>query len=303
MPDTVSPPAPASSAPASSAPASSAPASSAPASSAPAPAAAFDWKIAGFDDADLSLVTERQWKSPKDVFTSYKNLEKLTGVPPERLVKLPTDNDPAAWNDVFTKMGRPVDAKGYELPIPEGDKGEFAATAAGWFHDAGLSKSAATKIATQWNAHVVTVTKAQKEVAAATHLKETTELKGEWGDKFDANCVIVDKAAAAFGMDANQIAALKSSMGPKGAMKFLHNLGSRIAVEENQFVSGDRTPSSAFAGMTPDTAIAKIAQLKSDKNFVRMWNSTDPKQKMEANAQMSALIQIAYPGMTEIKGT
>jgi hypothetical protein len=271
---------------------------------APAPAAAYDWKASGFDDADLPLITDRQWKGPKDVFVSYKNLEKLTGVPPEQMVKLPKDNDPAAWNEVYTKLGRPATADKYNIPLPEGDKGEFAKTAREWFHEAGMSQSAVTKVAEKWNAHLASVAKSQADAAAATLTKETTELKAEWADQFDKNCSLVDKAATVFGMGADTLKALKTAMGPKAAMKFLHTLGTRIAVEDTQFVDGgNRTPDSAFAGMTPQAAMSKIESLKNDKAFVQQWNSRDPKQRMEARAQLAALNKIAYPGMTEIKGT
>jgi hypothetical protein len=269
----------------------------------PAPAAAFDWKTGGFDDLDMPLITERQWKGPKDVLTSYKNLEKLTGVPPEQMVKLPKDNDPAAWNEVYTKLGRPAKAEEYKIPLPEGDKGEFAKTAATWFHEAGLSQNAVTKVSEKWNAFIADTVKAQAAAAAATLASDNVALKAKWGDQFDKNCTIVDKAATVFGMGADTLKALKTAMGPKAAMEFLHNLGTRIAVEDTNFVTGDRTPDSAFAGMTPEMAAAKINQLKSDKSFVQQWNSRDPKQRMDARAQIATLNKIAYPGMTEVKGT
>lgn len=252
----------------------------------------------------MPLIAERQWKGPKDVLTSYRNLEKLTGVPPEQMVKLPKDNDPAAWNEVYTKLGRPAKAEEYKIPVPEGDKGDFAKTAATWFHEAGLSQNAVTKVAEKWNAHLTATAKAAAEAAAATLVKDTTDLKAKWGDQFEKNCGIVDKAATVFGIGADTLKALKTSMGPRAAMEFLHNLGTRIAVEDTNFVDGgNRTPDSAYAGMTPDRAMAKIASLKKDRNFVAMWNSHDPKQKMEAQQQIATLNKIAYPGMTEIKGT
>jgi hypothetical protein len=282
----------------------SAPAPAPNAAPAPAPVAAYDWKTAGLDDADLPLVTERQWKGPKDVLTSYKNLEKLTGVPPELMVKLPKDNDPAAWNEVYTKLGRPAKAEEYKIPVPEGDKGEFAKTAAVWFHEAGLSQNAVTKVSEKWNAHLAATVKAQGEAQAAALAKDTTELKAEWGDQFEKNCSVVDKAATVFGMGADTLKALKSSMGAKAAMKFLHTIGTRIAVEDTQFIDGgNRTPDSAFSGLTSQGAMAKIESLKKDKAFVQQWNSRDPKQRMDARAQIAALNKIAYPGMVEIKGT
>ena len=57
-------------------------------------AAAFDWSKQGLDNDAMALVNDRQWKGIPDVLSSYRNLEKLTGVPPERILKLPGANDP-----------------------------------------------------------------------------------------------------------------------------------------------------------------------------------------------------------------
>ena len=43
---------------------------------------AFDWTKAGLDNDSMALVNDRQWKGVPDVLTSYRNLEKLVGVPP-----------------------------------------------------------------------------------------------------------------------------------------------------------------------------------------------------------------------------
>src|SRR5574343_1453762 len=59
---------------------------------------AFVWTKAGLDNDSMALVNDRQWKGVPDVLTSYRNLEKLVGVHPERIIKLPGEKDPVdAW--------------------------------------------------------------------------------------------------------------------------------------------------------------------------------------------------------------
>ena len=88
---------------------------------------AFDWGKQGLDTDSMALVNDRQWKGVPDVLTSYRNLEKLIGVPPERVIKLPGDKDPVeSWNSVYDRLGRPKAAADYKIPLPEGDTGEFA---------------------------------------------------------------------------------------------------------------------------------------------------------------------------------
>jgi len=264
----------------------------------PAP---FDWKTAGLAPGHLALVTERGWKSPDDLMTSFRHLEGATGVPPERLIKLPGAKDaadPKVWNDIYTKLGRPETADQYNIPVPQGEKGEFAAEIKPVLHKIGLTQSQATELGTWWNEKVVATQKAQQAELEATHAKEVGELKSAWGADYDQRAGLVDKAAESFGMNQEQLDALKVVMGPKGAMNFLYNIGSKIAVEDKTVpgMSGQKTN----VGMTPEVAAARLAEMKKDKTFAQQFSSSDPKQRAEARAEVDRLSRLAYPGETSI---
>jgi len=88
-------------------------------------------------------------------------------------------------------------------------------------------------------------------------------------------------------------------MGPGAAMKFLHNIGSKLGAE-GRFVDGEGGNSDPV--MSPAQAQAEIQRLMRDKSFVQQWNSTsDPKARQDARALMSKLQQMARPGATEIR--
>ncbi len=257
----------------------------------------FDWKAVGVDDGGLNVVNERQWKTPADLLKSYVNLEKLTGVPPDKIIKLPKDNDPKAWGEVYAKLGRPESADKYTIPVPDGQPKDFATKAGEWFFEAGLPQSAVTKIAEQWNGFIAEQTKVATEKTAQEHQIQINDLQKEWGANYEKNAEVVDRAAETFGMNQDQLSALKNVLGPKGAMEFLHRIGSKIAVE------GSMTPpgmgDKAQFQMTPEMAQAKIAELRGDRNFAQLFNSNDPKQRMEARGEMDRLQQLAYPGATD----
>jgi hypothetical protein len=101
-------------------------------------------------------------------------------------------------------------------------------------------------------------------------------------------------------MKQDQFDAMKAAMGPKGAMEFLYNIGSRIAVEDKTVpgMSGNQQ-----FGLTPEAAVAKIAALKGDRDFASLFNSKDAKQRMEARQEMDRLHKIAFPGMTAVGAT
>ncbi len=272
-------------------------------SSDPAPAAvtapsAFDWGKAGLAPEQLNLVTERGWKSPADVMISYRHLETATGVPPERLIKLPSAKDaanPEAWNKIYTQLGRPETADKYAVPVPEGDKGEFAGLVKPMFHKAGLSQSQVTQISEWWNGHQAEQQKAEQTQLDQRNLTDVSQLKQAWGSEFDARASIVDRAAETFGMNQAQLDALKQTLGPKQAMEFLYNIGSKVAVEDSAVpgINGK----DGF-GVTPESAQSMITQKRADPTFAAMFNSKDPKQRADARAEMDRLVKIAYPGVT-----
>lgn len=256
-----------------------------------APPTPFDWKAAGgVDDVGLALVNERKWAGPKDLIESYRNLEKLTGVPPEQIVKLPKGNDPAEWGAVYDRMGRPKAPADYKLPVPEGQGGEFAAEAATWFHELGLSQAQGTKLAEKWNGKIAEATKKQTEAYQAEVKKQDDALKVEWGAEHPANVQIAKNAARTFGLDEATIGKLEQAMGFAGVHKLLYTIGSKLG--EADFAGGE---GGKGGSMTPEIARAEISRLQNDRTFAAMFSSNDPKTRAEAREKMANLHKIAWP--------
>lgn len=114
------------------------------------------------------------------------------------LQALPGTDDKEGWSALYSKLGRPDSADGYELPLPEGDDGAFAKTTAGWMHEAGLSKQQAQALAGKWNEHQAAQASAAEEARSKQIDADMTAVKQEWGDKFDANLAVVRKAVNQF---------------------------------------------------------------------------------------------------------
>jgi len=118
---------------------------------------------------------------------------------PEPFLKvLPGADDKDGWSALYTKMGRPESAEGYELPVLEGDAGEFAKTTSQWMHEAGLSKQQAQALATHWNSHQAAQAEAQQAAIAQQVEKDMTSMKQSWGADFEANSAIVRSAVNTF---------------------------------------------------------------------------------------------------------
>lgn len=234
-------------------------------------------------------------KVAPELAQSYRNLEKLLGadkagrtvVRPKPLGDNPSENEVAAHKaevDAFYQaLGRPKEAKDYGLELPEGTE---------WLGDAffehGLTADQARgltdKLKTQ---HTELSEKTQREYEEQVE-RETSELKGKWGEAYDQNLNIARQAAKDLDMTGEQIDALEQVMGYRGVHEFLHGLGTKIG--EAQFHDG---AGPALGGrLTPEQAQGRIATLKKDKAFIDRFMAGDA----ESRAEWNRLHKAAYPG-------
>ncbi len=252
------------------------------------PAPTQDW-TSGFNDELKGWVSAKGFKDPAAITESYRNLEKIHGAGPDKLVKLPQKpDDQAGWNEVYKKLGRPDKADDYKIDIPQGVADDnFAKWAKGIFHEAGLSKSQGEKIAAKWNEYVQNNAKQVVESNNQNIAAQETSLKQEWGMAFDKNMEVARNAAKEFGIDNDTIDKLEDAMGWTGVIKFMHNVGSKLG--EHGFVTSSQQQ--GFGVMTPEAARHRIQLLKSDNDFAKRFMSGE----MSAREEMNRLHQMAYP--------
>lgn len=243
----------------------------------------------GFQDTELRGYAElKGWKEPSEVVNSYRNLEKLHGVPAEQLLKLPKDDtDKDGWNKVYDRLGRPAKAEDYKLPTLPGDNGEFAKVISAAMYEAGIPAKAAQHIAKVNNEFIQKAMAGAQQVRTEKFAQEHTALMKEWGEAADKNSQVVDGVAQQLGIDEKALTALRDVMGPAGAMKFLYNIGAKLG--EDRFVTGG---SQGFNGaLSPAAAQARIAQLRQDKEFANKYLNGDAAAKDE----LERLHKMAYP--------
>lgn len=265
----------------------------APAAAAPAAAPVtptIDW-LPDADEVTVGLVQNKGWKAPKDVLTSYQQLEKFVGAPADKIVRLPGEGAAKDELDAFySKLGRPADPNGYEIKLPDGADDSFAKTAAGKFHELGLNKQQAQELVKWYEGQGATATQAQQQQSQAANLAQQEALKQEWGQAYDQQVTAARQFAQSAGVDAATLDKLQSAMGYDGVMKFMAGLGAKMGAEPT-YPGGDRK--GGFGGvMTPGQAQAEIASLKADKDWSGKYLAGGAEQK----ARMSQLMSWAYPG-------
>lgn len=248
-----------------------------------------DW-TSGLNPESKGYVETKGFKDPGSVIESYRNLEKLMGVPRERLVTIPEkDDDVDGWKNVYDKFGRPSRPDDYKLELPKefGDE-KFTGFLKNTFHELGLSKKQGETLMAKYGEYFgsqVSETKAEMEAAFTA---DQNALKKEWGAALDQNTQLAKRAATAFGMDAKTIDKLEMALGYSGVMKFMHTLGSKLG--ESNFVSGEGNGGN-FGALTPAGAQSRINALKSDPTFVSKYLAKDG----QAMAEMERLQKWANP--------
>lgn len=223
--------------------------------------------------------------------SSYRNLEKHFGVPAEQLLKLPKDeNDKDGWGKIYERLGRPAKPEEYQLPVPEGDDGEYAKFISTAMHELGITKKQAQALAAKQNEFVGELTR--REAAAYQEAIKTQDvaLRAEWGPAYDKHIQIAKGAFGELGLKPEVVDAMEKAIGFAETMKFFHTIGSKIG--EDKFVSAEGSP--GFAGaMSPAAAAARLEAIRTDPELSTKYINGDAAIRAEMDKLHKILAQSA----------
>lgn len=255
-------------APAAAAPAAPAAAPAATPAAAPvaAPAPAAQW-YDGFTNKELAgWVQAAGVTGPESAAAKAHSLERMLGADRAgRTVVLPADaNDVEAMGAVFDKLGRPANADGYKLDVPEGTDPAFSKIAAGWFHKAGLSQAQAQNVTKAWNQHIAQIEATQNAADEEALRVEHQKLAADWGTGPAAEVQkgLARRAAVELGLTEQDIAALEKTVGFSKTMKAFAKMGALMGESVM-----DGLGQSAVFSMTPEAATARRTQLQADPDW------------------------------------
>ena len=237
------------------------------------------------EDGELKgYVQNKGWKDPVELANGYKNLEKLLGG--EKLPMPKGADDKEGWARVYDAMGRPKSAEEYKLPVPQGDSGEFAKQAASKFHELGISQQQAEALSSWWNEQQQALVTGQQTQSQEKTVQDMTALKSEWGQAYDENINLGQRAVREFGLDQAKLEGLEQAWGTKGMLEFMAKIGRGLT--EHTFEGGKTTQG---FGMTPEAAKDRIAALRNDSE----WASKYMNGNADAQAELKKLMAVAYP--------
>jgi hypothetical protein len=247
-------------------------ASDAAAASAAAAAAAKPWHD-GVDPAVKGFWETKGLKldNPRDfgvkLTEMYQGAERLIGVPPDRVVKLPAaDAKPEDLRSFYERLGAPKEAKDYDLSTVKDTAIADALRAAA--HTAGLPKTAAETVAKAVATALDSKATQQTTLDTAKLAEQKENLAKNWGDKFAYNHLQAIEGARRLGINPEGVKALEGLIGYDGVMEAMRKIGA--STREDTFVErGAGGPAGDV--VTLEGAKARKAELMADQAWGKRY--------------------------------
>lgn len=263
----------------------------------------------GYQPDEQAFIANKGWGSERDLFTSYRELEKMRGVPKERLLVRPEREDDAeGWSAFYGQLGRPEKADGYELPEIQLGEGQadireaFRAQA----HAVGLNKSQARKLADWFVSQGGQLQEASQRDRATRQELEDRELRTEWGQEYEPNIgkarEVYKRVAQAAGWESPEemqqdFSAIEEKIGTKRLLKMMAFLGRGTG--EASFVEGSGagggSPAAPF-GVTPAVAQGQFQALSRNPEFMAKVMAGDPAAQRQFSAAAEAAASAGMRG-------
>lgn len=234
-------------------------------------------------------VQNKGWKDPADLANSYVNLEKLRGVPAERLLTLPEKSDDPKWGELWAKLGKPEKPEDYGIKAAEGGDPAFAAEAAKWLHDLNIPKAAGAGLVEKFTVFAAAQQAAEEARLTAEATKQENDLKAAWGSAYDQNVEIARRAAAQFGLTEEVLAGIEKSAGYRATMELFNNIGTGLG-EADAVGMGGKAPGGNRL-LTPEAARARIRSLMVDTDWANKYlnGNVEAREEMERLQKAAAV--------------
>lgn len=129
-----------------------------------------------------------------DVFKTYKNQEKLLGVPADRIIRIPAPDDAEGLKTYRKQIGVPDAPERYDFAPVDGAPEMHANTVAGMrnvFLDAGVPAEAGSKVWQGFNKLMTDFYAELQKSAQAEEAAAVDALKKEWGGDYDTRVAMV----------------------------------------------------------------------------------------------------------------
>ena len=163
-----------------------------------------DNHFASLEGEDLGFVQNKGWKTVGDMLQSYKNLEKLRGVPENELVRISAEPKEEEVAAIMKRLGAPDNYEDYGIALDPNDDGPFVKDLLIAMQQAGLTKSQATKLNGAYEASLKGYLENLQNQIQARDTAQEQEIDKMWGQNAVMNRELCKKAARTLGLTEEQ---------------------------------------------------------------------------------------------------
>lgn len=244
------------------------------------------WDNKGWKKDDPAIVAIEATKQARE-------LQKHFGVPADQLLKLPKDaTDEAGWKSVWSRLGVPDDAKGYDFSAVKRADGKDLDPA---FVDSMRSALLSARVPKDRASDVIKAVVKQQDDAAAASAGERTarftaeraELQKSWGTNFEFNKLTAMQGAKRLGVSQETVTKLEGELGYANVMEMFRKVGA--GTNEDTFVD-------SVQGGNPTTrsgAVARLAELTADKEWSARLTKGGAAERREFDNLMAMIHGVA----------
>jgi hypothetical protein len=224
-------------------------------------------------DADVQAhVTGRGWheKTPVEAAVeaakSHFAAQKLIGVPPEQVIRLPKDATDPSYQGIYDRvvgMGVPQKPEDYKFPatVAEADQAFVREIAVKYK----LPEAAAMGLAADLRERGEGSAAAQANAAETTKAANQVALRTAWGGSYDQNAFSATRAAEGIGFTDEVL----SAMAGLPAEKYVANMNALLKLSqqlnEATILRGGNPVRDPTAGLSQEQARERMKQLQDDK--------------------------------------
>lgn len=240
----------------------------------------------------------------EDLARSYKAASSMVGLDKNQVLRIPTEDTPEAWGEIWNKLGRPENEDGYkfdslkELPGFSEEKYKAFAKVA---YENGITDKGFNALQAMYAEDIKSQMGGMKE-AEGTQVKDWQEgLKQEYGQAYPEKLKLAQAAVAKFGGEelVGLIKSAPAAFENPAIIKAFVAMGEQMqkiadqTKEDNGFLPAGAANSGA---RTPNQAKAELAELEASDLYKKVaFDPTHP-QRQSIMDKRTKLYEYAYAG-------
>lgn len=236
-------------------------------------------------------VKVKGYKNPAELALANYSLTKMQRGATD-VMGVPKAGDENAWNETYTKLGRPPTAGDYKLTFGEGVKVDDAMLKFGkdFMHAAGVPQDRAQVLADKWNTFVADQMTGQTTKDQEANTAALTELEQRWGAELNENKAAGKRVVDSLKLSTELMDKVEANIGAAPLVELLAMIGKAVGSEGAFKGGGGGGDPNDPANLTKEQAAARITALNGDEAFMKKYRDA----RAEGHAEALALMEKLY---------